>query len=48
MDCAIGMNGLKNGTIYYFAVSAYSRIDDSINGPLSGEVFARPTAKRRL
>ena len=45
---SLTVNGLKNGTIYYFAVSAYSRIDDSINGPLSGEVFARPTAKRRL
>lgn len=36
------LNGLKNGTIYYFAVSTWSRYDKRINGPLSQEVFARP------
>lgn len=43
---SLTLTGLKNGTIYYFAVSAYSRIDDKINGLLSKEVYARPTAKR--
>ena len=41
---SITLTGLKNGTIYYFAVSAYSRIDDRINGLLSKEVYARPSA----
>jgi len=45
---SLTLNGLKNGTIYYFAVSAYSRIDESINGPLSKEVYARPTSKRGI
>ncbi len=42
---AITLNGLKNGTIYYFAVSAYSKIDNRINGSLSKEVFARPSVR---
>ena len=41
---SLTLTGLKNGTIYYFAVSAYSRIDDRINGLLSQEVYARPSA----
>lgn len=43
---SLTLTGLQNGTIYYFAVSSYSRIDGSINGPLSQEVYARPTAKK--
>lgn len=39
------ITGLENGTIYYFAISAYSKIDSRIVGPLSTEVFARPSAK---
>ncbi len=45
---SLTLNGLKNGSIYYFAVSSYSRIDGSINGPLSQEVYARPTSKRGI
>ena len=36
------VSGLENGSIYYFAVSAWSKIDPRISGPLSKEVFARP------
>lgn len=36
------LNGLENGTIYYFAVATWSRINDSVIGELSREVFARP------
>ncbi len=42
---SITLNGLKNGTIYYFAVSAYSKVDGRINGTLSKEVYARPSAR---
>jgi hypothetical protein len=42
---SLTLTGLKNGTIYYFAVSAWSRTDNRINGTLSKEVFARPTAR---
>jgi len=42
---SITLNGLNNGTIYYFAVSAYSKVDGRINGTLSKEVFARPSAR---
>ncbi|MCR5725710.1 MAG: fibronectin type III domain-containing protein [Treponema sp.] len=41
---SLTLTGLKNGTIYYFAISAYSRIDDRISGLLSKEVYARPSA----
>jgi len=41
----VTLNGLQNGTIYYFAVSAYSKIDSRINGELSKEVYARPSAR---
>lgn len=40
------LTGLKNGTIYYFAVAAYSKLDDRICGPLSKEVYARPEKRR--
>ena len=36
---------LNNGTIYYFAVSTYSKLDENINGELSNEVFARPSKR---
>lgn len=39
------LTGLKNGTIYYFAVAAYSKIDSRIVGPLSKEVYARPAVR---
>lgn len=40
------LTGLKNGVIYYFAVAAYSKIDERICGPFSKEVFARPSKVR--
>ena len=42
---SITLTGLENGTIYYFAVSAYSKLDRRINGELSDEVFARPSKR---
>ena len=39
------LTGLKNGTIYYFAISTYSKLDSRITGELSKEVYARPSAK---
>ncbi len=42
---SVTLNGLKNGTIYYFAVSAYSKVDERICGELSKEVYARPSAR---
>lgn len=39
------LTGLNNGTIYYFAISTYSKLDSRVCGPLSKEVYARPTAK---
>lgn len=41
------VTGLENGTIYYFAVSAWSKIDSRISGPLSKEVFARPEKSKK-
>jgi hypothetical protein len=41
---SLTITGLKNGTIYYFAVSACSKLDSRINGQLSQEVYARPSA----
>ena len=41
----IDISGLKNGTIYYFAVAAWSKYDNRIVGPLSKEVYARPSIK---
>ena len=41
----VTLSGLENGRIYYFAVSAYSKIDGRINGILSKEVFARPSSR---
>ena len=42
---SVTLTGLENGRIYYFAVSAYSKIDGRINGMLSKEVFARPSSR---
>lgn len=42
---SITLNGLQNGTIYYFAVASYSKVDGRITGTLSKEVFARPSAR---
>lgn len=39
------LTGLKNGTIYYFAISTYSKLDSRITGELSKEVYARPSSK---
>lgn len=36
------LTGLQNGSIYYFAVAAWSKIDRRMTGPLSKEVHARP------
>ena len=36
------LNGLKNGAIYYFALSTYSKEDEQISGGLSNEANARP------
>lgn len=38
------LSGLKNESIYYFAVAAYSALDKKIVGELSKEVFARPSS----
>ncbi len=43
---SVTLTGLKSGTIYYFAVSSWSRYDDHITGNLSQEVFARPYGKK--
>lgn len=40
------LTGLKNGEIYYFAVAAYSKLDERICGALSKEVYARPERNR--
>lgn len=40
------INGLRNGAIYYFAVVAYSKLDQRIIGNFSNEVFARPSRAR--
>ena len=39
------VTGLENGTIYYFAVAAWSVYDNRVIGNLSKEVFARPLAR---
>jgi len=42
---SITLTGLENGTIYYFAVASWSRVNDNVIGELSKEVFARPKKK---
>lgn len=39
------VTGLKNGSIYYFAVAAWSKADEKIRGDFSKEVYARPSVK---
>ena len=39
------VTGLKNGSIYYFAVAAWSKADENIRGDFSKEVYARPSIK---
>ncbi|WP_315329428.1 fibronectin type III domain-containing protein [Treponema socranskii] len=41
---AVTLTNLKNGTIYYFAVASYSKLDRRIVGPLSRETYARPAS----
>lgn len=42
---SVTLTGLKNNTIYYFAVAAWSKYDERIVGQLSREVYARPAVK---
>ncbi|MBQ9537789.1 MAG: fibronectin type III domain-containing protein [Treponema sp.] len=42
---SITFNGLTNGKVYYFAVAAYSNVNEKIMGTLSKEVYARPLNK---
>lgn len=42
---SITFNGLTNGKIYYFAIAAYSNVNEKIMGVLSKEVYARPLKK---
>lgn len=42
---SITLTGLRNGTIYYFAVASYSKLDNRIRGSLSRETYARPEAE---
>jgi hypothetical protein len=39
---SVHIDGLKNGVLYYFAVSAYDRVNASHAGEFSREVTARP------
>jgi hypothetical protein len=39
---SIRINGLKNGTLYYFAVAAYDRMNPANAGNFSREIMARP------
>ncbi|MBQ9495637.1 MAG: fibronectin type III domain-containing protein [Treponema sp.] len=41
---SLTLTGLRNGTIYYFAVATYSKYDSRILGHMSAEVYARPAA----
>ena len=36
------LTGLKNGKIYYFAITAISGTDGSVSGAFSEEVYVRP------
>lgn len=42
---SVTLTGLENGTIYYFAVASWSRVNENVSGELSKEVFARPKAR---
>jgi hypothetical protein len=39
---SIRLDGLRNGTLYYFSVAAYDRLNGDFPGPFSREVSARP------
>jgi hypothetical protein len=39
---SIRIDGLHNGTLYYFSVAAYDRLNGDFPGPFSREVSARP------
>jgi hypothetical protein len=39
---SIRINGLENGTLYYFAVAAYNRTNPPNAGNFSRETMARP------
>ncbi|MDR2629620.1 MAG: hypothetical protein LBC60_01705 [Spirochaetaceae bacterium] len=39
---AIRLDGLRNGSLYFFTVAAYSRSEVDLPGPFSREVSARP------
>ena len=43
---SLRLSGLKNGKIYYFAVSAYEDAGVKIEGILSKEIYARPLKKK--
>lgn len=42
---SVTLTGLKNNTIYYFAIAAWSSFDERIVGQLSKEVYARPSVR---
>ncbi|MBQ0167149.1 MAG: fibronectin type III domain-containing protein [Treponema sp.] len=42
---SIRISGLTNGKIYYFAVASYNIGEEILSGPLSREVYARPTGR---
>jgi len=42
MNTSVRINGLRNGTLYYFAIAAYDRQDSNYIGVFSREVTARP------
>ncbi|MCQ2598337.1 MAG: fibronectin type III domain-containing protein [Treponema sp.] len=44
---SITLTGLENGTIYYFAVASWSKVNENVIGDLSREVFARPKKNNR-
>jgi hypothetical protein len=39
---SIRLDGLRNGTLYFFAVAAYNQLDNAVPGLFSREVSARP------
>jgi hypothetical protein len=39
------IDGLENGRIYYFAISACPVLNPDLEGDLSKEVFARPSSR---
>jgi hypothetical protein len=43
---AVRIDGLKNGTLYYFAVAAYDSLSPPHLGMFSREVTARPLQMR--